>query len=215
MTMEKIIEKIKKLLAMTEENGASENEAMIAALKAQKLMAEYNLTIADIGDGEEKNQTIVKERCDAGKGDKWKYTLADIVAKNFCCKTYVVDRRYIVFYGYEKDAKIATDVFKFLFNTGNKLADRCYYEYYKKGENTRGVKNTYLAGFSQGISEVLGRQCTALMLVIPKEVNESYMEMSKNFGHMKTNFHMNYDVKAYEQGRTDGRSTANARSIEG
>ena len=58
--MEKIIAKIRKLLEMTQENGASENEAMVAALKAQKLMAEYNLNIADITT-ENEHTTIVEE----------------------------------------------------------------------------------------------------------------------------------------------------------
>lgn len=213
--MEKIINKIRKLLEMTEENGCSENEAMVAALKAQKLMAEYNLTVADIGDAEAKKQTIAEVSCDAGKGDKWKYRLANIIATNFCCKNYIVDRRYIVFYGYEKDAKIATEVFKFLFNTGNKLADRCYYEYYKRGENTKGVKNTYLIGFCQGIYEVLGKQCTALALVVPKEVKESFDEKMAGAKTINNKLTMNHDSRAYEMGRADGRSTANARSLEG
>ena len=212
--MEKVIEKIKKLLAMTEENGASENEAMVAALKAQKLMAEYNLTVADIGD-ESTSQTIIEESVECGLGDKWKYKLANIVARNFCCKTFIVGKRTIVFYGYEKDAKIAADVFKFLFNTGNKLADKCYYEYYKKGEPTKGVKNTYLVGFCEGINEVLGKQCTALMIVVPKEVKESFDEMSRNWKNVSNSLSMNYDANAYKKGKSDGISTANARSIEG
>lgn len=212
--MEKIIEKIKKLLAMTEENGASENEAMIAALKAQKLMAEHNLTIADI-DTDEKGQTIIEEACDAGKGDKWKYKLANVIAANFCCKTYVAQRRWIIFYGYEKDAKIASEVFKFLFKMGNKLADRCYYDYYKRGENTKGVKNTYLVGFCEGISEVLGKQCTALMIVVPKEVDESFQEKTKTYDTLHSRMSMNCDKRAFERGKSEGRSTANARSIEG
>lgn len=211
--MEKIIEKIRKLLAMTEENGCSENEAMIAALKAQKLMAEYNLSIADV-DTETSKQTIKEHEFYCGKGDKWKYRLASVIARNFCCKTYFLNKTTIVFYGYEKDAKIATDVFKFLFNTGNKLADKCYYEYYKNGKNTRGVKNAYLAGFVKGIDEILGKQCTALMIVVPKEVSESYDKMTEGWSPINSSLRISNDGRAYEQGRTDGRNTANSRSIE-
>lgn len=211
--MEKIIEKIKKLLEMTEENGASENEAMVAALKAQKLMAEYNLTVADIGTHDSK-EIIVEESFDCGKGDKWKFRLANIIARNFCCTVYFINKTHVVFYGYQKDAKIAVDVFKFIFNIGNKLADKCYYEYYKKGENTRGVKNAYLAGFCKGIDEVLGKQCTALMIVVPEEVKESFAEKSKNWNTIQNHLTMANDGKAYQKGRDDGRSTANARSIE-
>lgn len=212
--MEKIIEKIKKLLVMTEENGASENEAMIAALKAQKLMAEYNLNIADI-ETKDEHTTIVEESFDCGNGDKWKYRLANIIAGNFRCKTYFINKSHIVFYGYKSDAKIALDVFKFLFNTGNKLADRCYYEYYKNGENTRGVKNTFLAGFCEGINDVLGKQCVALMIVTPKDVEDSFADKTKNFKTIQNRMSINNDKRAFEKGRREGRSTANARSIEG
>ncbi|MGY8976296.1 MAG: DUF2786 domain-containing protein, partial [Alphaproteobacteria bacterium] len=52
MTEEKesILNRIQKLLKMSTENGASENEAMLAADKAQKLLQEHNLSIADIKD---------------------------------------------------------------------------------------------------------------------------------------------------------------------
>lgn len=173
--MEKIIEKIKKLLNMTQENGASENEAMVAALRAQKLMAEYNINVADIETSDD-SMTIIEESFVCGKGDKWKVRLAAIIAKNFRCKTYLINKSEVVFYGYESDAKIALNVFKFLFTTGNKLADKYYYEYYKNGENTRGVKNTFLLGFCQGINDVLGKQCVALMIVTPEEVKKSFDE---------------------------------------
>ena len=212
--MEKIIAKIRKLLEMTQENGASENEAMVAALKAQKLMVEYNLNIADI-ETEDEHTTIVEESFDCGNGDKWKYRLANIIAGNFRCKTYFVNKSYVVFYGYESDAKIALDVFKFLFNTGNKLADRCYYEYYKNGENTRGVKNTFLAGFCEGINDVLGKQCVALMIVTPKDVEDSFADKSKNWKNIQSRLRGSNDPRTFEKGRHEGINTANARSIEG
>lgn len=212
--MEKIIGKIRKLLEMTHENGASENEAMIAALKAQKLMAEYNLNIADIKTKDE-GATIAEETFECGNGDKWKYALANIIATNFRCKTYFMGKSHVVFYGYESDAKIALDVFKFLFNTGNKLADRCYYEYYKKGENTRGVKNSFLVGFCEGIKDILGKQCVALMIVTPEEVKQSWKEKSSNMKKTNNKLTHNNDTRAFEKGRQEGRNTANARSIEG
>ena len=47
---ESVLNRIQKLLKMSTENGASENEAMQAADKAQKLLQEHNLSIADIKD---------------------------------------------------------------------------------------------------------------------------------------------------------------------
>ena len=43
--MKDIINKIKKLLAMSEENGASENESMMASEKALELLKQHNLSL--------------------------------------------------------------------------------------------------------------------------------------------------------------------------
>ena len=211
--MEKVIEKIRKLLAMTEENGASENEAMIAALKAQKLMAEYNLTVADIDDKDAENE-IVEVGIDAGTKYKWKYRLANIIAVNFCCKVYVVNKREIVFYGYKNHADIAGEVFSFLFNTGIKLSCNYYYRCMKEGRETVGVKNTFLNGFCDGIKEVLGQQCRALMLVTPKDVEESFAEKMKGTTSLKATMKISRDAQAYDDGKLEGRFVANARSLE-
>lgn len=113
---EKVLKKIENLLALAG-NNPSENEALAAALKAQELMAKYNIELAEV-EGQDKSEEIVKEEY-APKANchyvrKWRYTLANIIARNFCCKTYVVNRETTVFYGYAKDAKIAVEVFKFL-----------------------------------------------------------------------------------------------------
>lgn len=214
---EKILKKIENLLALAG-NNPSENEAIAAALKAQELMAKYIIELADL-EGKSLEQNIVKEtytpKANCHYVRKWRYTLSQIIAKNFCCKTYSISRDTIAFYGYEKDAKIAVEVFKFLFETGNKLANRYYLKCKKEGRDTKGVLNTYLIGFCDGIKEVLDKQCTALMIVVPKEVEEAYTEHSKNFRRMNTSLAISGDGRAYSEGKTNGKATATARSIEG
>lgn len=214
---EKILEKIEKLLALAG-NNPSENEAISAALKAQELMAKYNIELADV-QGEKPVDNIVEEtytpKANQHYVRKWRYKLSNIIAKNFCCKTYSINRDAIAFYGYEKDAKIVVEVFKFLFETGNKLANRYYLKCKKEGKETRGVLNTYLVGFCDGIKEVLDKQCTALMIVTPKEVEEAYAEHSKGFGRVNSRLTISNDGRAYNEGKTDGKATATARSLEG
>lgn len=214
---EKILKKIENLLALAG-NNPSENEAISAALKAQELMAKYNIELTDL-EGKSLEQNIVEETY-APKPNchyvrKWRYTLSQIIAKNFCCKTYSINRDAIAFYGYEKDAKIAVEVFKFLFETGNKLANRYYLKCKKEGKNTKGVLNTYLVGFCDGIKEVLDKQCTALMIVVPKEVEEAYAEHSKNFKTFQNSLITSSDGRAYSEGKTNGKATATARALEG
>lgn len=210
--MEKIMERIKKLLEITTANGATENEATTAALKAQKLMAEYDIELADIED-RDATPEIVKLQTDCGEGNKWKYRLHNIIAQNFRCKSYFVGKRYAIFYGFKQDAEIASQVFNFLYKTGNRLGDKAYNEYYAEHGSAPGVRNGYLAGFCQGINEVLGKQCRALMIVTPKEVTDGFTEMAMNWGVITDTLR---GTKAmYDRGVADGRAVANSRSIEG
>lgn len=214
MRVEKAIEIIKKLLATANDKGASENEAMIAALKAQELMAKYDIQMTDI-EGESTSDEIVDNQIYVGSGNKWKYSLAGVIATNFCCRVYICGSKHIVFYGYKKHAEVAKEVFTFLFNTGNKLANRYYGELYNRGESTKGVKNTFLIGYLHGIKSVLEKQCTALMLVIPKEVNDSYNEKMAGAKTRTRNLTGQKNAAAYHRGLNEGKNVATARSLEG
>lgn len=215
--LEKMMEKIKNLLDLAN-NNPNEHEALAAALKAQELMAKYHIEMADISDGSDEEMYEAQYE-DTGKHEmkKWKNGLAAIISQNFCCKYYIMDlgsRKNIVFYGYKKDAKIALEVFKFLYEVGNKFAVKYYNKCKKEGKDTKGVMNTYLLGFKDGIKEVLGKQCTALMIITPKEVEDSFAEMSKNWRRSTSTIHYSQDSKAYGQGKRDGKDTIAARTLE-
>lgn len=214
--MEKIIEKIKNLLDLAN-NNPNENEALAAALKAQELMAKYNIELEQLDHKEETREIVKEVYHQSGKHEmkKWKIGLAAIIAENFRCKVYFINTQDVVFYGYKEDAKIALQVFTYLYEVGNKFAVRYYNKCKKEGRETRGVMNTYLVGFRDGVKDVLGKQCTALMIVTPKEVNESFDEMSKGWATKTTRLRMPMDTAAYSDGKSDGRDMASARNIEG
>ena len=215
--MEKILNKIKNLLDLAN-NNPNENEAMAAALKAQELMAKYNVDSSAIDSDKSEKELYEATYKNSSKHEmkKWKVKLSNIIARNFCCKVYFIENggKDVVFYGFKKDAKIAVEVFKFLYETGNKLAVKYYNKCKKEGRNTKGVMNTYLIGFCEGIAEVLDRQCTALMIVTPKEVEEAFTEMTADWKQINTSLKMTSDTRAYNEGKTDGRNTAQARGIE-
>ena len=217
--MEKILNKIKNLLDLAN-NNPNENEALAAALKAQELMAKYNIELEQLDHKEETREIVKEVYYQSGKHEmkKWKVNLSNIIAKNFRCKVYYLGNKSaenVVFYGYKEDAKIALQVFTYLYEVGNKFAVRYYNKCKKEGRQTRGVMNTYLVGFCDGVAEVLEKQCTALMIVTPKEVTESYEEMSKDFRRTRTRMSMSGDTSAYSNGKSDGKDMATARNIEG
>lgn len=214
--MEKILNKIKNLLDLAN-NNPNENEAIAAALKAQELMAKYNIELDQLDDKKETRE-IIKEvyyQSDKHEMRKWKIGLADIIAQNFRCKVYFMNKKDVVFYGYKEDAKIALNVFTYLYEIGNKFAVRYYNKCKKEGKETRGVMNTYLVGFKDGVAEVLEKQCTALMIVTPKEVTESFEEMTSGWKTIKSTLRLSGDTSAYSNGKSDGRDMATARNIEG
>ena len=213
--MEKILNKIKNLLDLAN-NNPNEHEALAAALKAQELMAKYNVELDQVEEKKENREIITEIYRASGKHEmkKWKFGLADVIANNFRCKYWVIDKKDISFYGYSEDAKIALQVFTFLYETGNRFAVKYYNQRKKNGEETKGVMNTYLAGFRQGVAEILEKQCTALMIVTPKEVTEKYDEMTAGWSTMRTVVRIRGNSEAMAAGKRDGKDVAQARTLE-
>ena len=214
--MEKILNKIKNLLDLAN-NNPNEHEAIAAALKAQELMAKYNVEIGQLDNKEETREIVKEVYRQSGKHEmrKWKLNLAAIISENFRCKVFFLGgQKDVVFYGYKEDAKIALQVFTFLYEIGNKFAVRYYNKCKKEGIDTKGVMNTYLIGFRDGVAEVLQKQCTALMIVTPQEVKKSYEEMTKGWGTAKTTLRISGNAAAYSNGKRDGKDMTESRSIE-
>lgn len=214
--MNNIEDKIRKLLELSN-NNPSEHEAMAAALKAQELMAKYDLTIEQVKDKPESREIIEAIYHHTGKHEmkKWKYRLADIVSNNFRCKMFMCGHEEIVFYGYKEDASIALQVFSYLYESGNKLAVRYYNQCRKEGQYTKGVMNAYLMGFSKGVASVLEKQCKALMIITPQEVIDGFNEKTKGFRTVTRSISMSKNDAAFNAGKIDGRDIAKARSLPG
>jgi len=213
----KIIDKIKKLLALAN-NNTNEYEAIASALKAQKLMAEYAIEDFEIQE-EVKEEPIEEIVSDVGTGNKWKYNLGSIVAKNFRCKCFYRGRWGIVFFGFHSDALIARQVFEYLFTTGNKLAAKHVRTNSYNRYSTKGMRNAYLAGFSEGVRSKLEKQCYALMLTIPPKVDNAYEEYAKTNIKGTINSNLNLDnlqenATAYYVGEADGKQAVDGRYIE-
>ncbi|MCL2321843.1 MAG: DUF2786 domain-containing protein [Oscillospiraceae bacterium] len=210
--IEKIISKVTKLLELADlEKNNSEKEAIAASLKAQELLVKYNLDLCDIqGDKKENIEEII---ADVPSGFKWKYSLAEVVARSYRCRFYIIGSNNIVFYGYRSDSLIARRVFIYLFNVGNRLANAYVKVMSMKLYNTNGIYNSFCAGYVKGINTELSRNSTALAIIVPSEVNENFEEFSKNFRN-KGNFLNVIDDTAYENGIVEGKRAMNAQYLE-
>jgi hypothetical protein len=163
------------------------------------------------------------------KGNPWAVRLAHAVADNFRCRLYLSytgtknywtgrtskDDQRVVFMGYETDAMAATETFDRLFEIGKKLADKECRKARQMYGTASGVKNSFLLGFVKGIKDELEKQCVALVLVTPKEVDDYANDVTSGFRTVNTGVRNAYDNGAYSSGRSAGRDAMRGGRLSG
>lgn len=203
---ESIVKKIEALLALSDSNkNNSEEEAQAAMLKAQELMAKYDISMEEVST-EEKEQ-YSNEECE----HKWDYAyrvpLANVLANNFRCMLYMRGKK-IVFMGHPSDAKICKATFEYAYRFIMRKGNSIYNKRYSMGYTTKGVFNSYAHGFISGLKEAFDVQCKALVIVTPPDVIDEFKNMSQGWGTKKTK-NIGDDVtnsEAWREGQRDGKS---------
>lgn len=206
MVKEDILRKIKDLLALGDSaRNNSEEEAKAAMLKAQQLMAKYDISAEEV-EGEEEEEQYSHEMCE----HKWDYAyrvpLANVLSKNFRCMVYFHGKR-VVFMGHPSDAKICKATFEFAYKFIQKKGNALYNKRYSMGYPTKGVFNSYAHGFIVGLKEAFDVQCQALAIITPPDVIDEFKNLSKDWGTKKSK-DISSDVRDYEtwrEGRRDGK----------
>ena len=210
---EKMIEKIKKMMALAE-NNPSEEEALSAALQAHKLMAKYNIHEDEVTLEEVKEDivSIFSEQKHNSSLHKWRKQLGAIVARAFRCKCYISGKD-VVFRGYKDDAQLALDVYLMLYTVGDRLGSKAYTEQFSETGSGKGAYNSFVVGFLYGVRDAFDEQCTALMVITPKEIEEDWENFSANMKTSKTSFTV-VDRELYEKGYAEGKQAVKSRAIE-
>lgn len=202
---EEILEKIKGLLALGDASrNNSDEEAKAAMLKAQQLMAKYDISAEEV-EGEEEEQ-YAHEMCE----HKWDYAyrvpLSQVLAKNFRCMVYSHGKR-ITFMGHPSDAKICKATFEFAYQYIQRRGNSIYNKRYSMGYPTKGVFNSYAHGFIVGLKEAFDVQCVALAIVTPQDVIDKFEDMSKDWKrrNAKNIADDATDIEVWREGRKDGK----------
>lgn len=213
MTEEKIVERVKKLLALSQ-NNPSQEEAESAALKAQQLLAEYHISLEEF----EAEDDIDVDVSDVGGTKKWRFVLAKIVADNFRCKTFAKGNN-VAFYGHQPDVAVAKETYEYLFKVAQRAGRHEAHVAFNASGTSAGVYNSYVLGFADGVKKALDKQCTALRLVVPEEVNTAYNEYSADFSVRRNNVVCRGNIddmaKARNAGFEHGKVALSGRHIEG
>ena len=176
----KIIDKIEKLISLS--GSSNENEARAAMLKAQELMAKYEIDREQIK-GEEKERPVVGFTSSPHR-EEWIHMVSAVIAENFRCRSISIVKNNsggsfrIRFYGYEEDAEICINIFNYAIQVIRKkfVTLRAIYAEAKR-EFGESEKSNYVTGFCFGLEKNFKEQreqskSFALALVTPKAVDD-------------------------------------------
>lgn len=208
MDKDKIINKIRKLLALA--SSKNENEAQSAMLMAQKLMAIHNIEMSQV-EAVEVDNKVIEEEADAKRHKtKWKRILAQLIASNFKCDTFL--RGYGTYSTIFVGKRENIDICKTVYVSAVQFIDKFFSEYWKKVNrpvsDSISLKNSYALGFIYRLKEKFEEQKTiaeqegwALVLVKDSDVIE-YME-NKNMKHRVAKSSSKLNSEALAQGYID------------
>lgn len=231
---DRLIDKIKKLLAVTSEAGATEAEAVAAALAAQRLMVAHDISERELW---AEVPEVIEEISVGSVRMDWKKSLLSVVARSYRCSCYLAGGGKTfqgIFVGRSSDASAAKLVFESLANLGQKLskkagearkqeaaqaqADLYGYEslkedYVKRWLNQEAAKTrtSFLAGFVSGVASVLDKQTRELLVLVPSEVAD-YMDDMNLTSHKRRK--KSYGSDAYERGRLEGAAAVASERVE-
>lgn len=199
----KVLDKIKKLLALSK--SPNEHEAQAAMLKAQELMAKYNISVEE---SVETEITYTSTIAETSGNSTFRAPLSAIIAKNFRCEVFMAND-CIAFYGHSEDVPVCKEVFEYAYKTIKKLGTKRYNEAKKAGYETRGFYTQYQTAFLIALKDAFEKQCTALMIVTPTDVTENFIKMSEGWSKKKMSMqNRGINVRAYQQGTRDGKAFA-------
>lgn len=210
--IEKMLGKVQKLLALAG-NNPSDEEAKAAALKAQQLIAQYNLDMSQaVGDKGFKYSLIQAVH---SNNEGYRSPLATILAQNFSCKAILIGNM-VNFFGRDGDVQVCAEVYNYLYKFSHGVGLKLERKAREQGLSTKGVANSYWQGFMSGIRAELGRQSEALAIIVPKDVVEGFAEKFPNCTNRTRSSMVNkgFDMGAFGKGVEDGKNSMRKRAIE-
>lgn len=177
MEYNNIISKIEKLFALANRNTSAE-ETQAALLKAQKLMADYNIEAKALG--LEKSARII-DKCTTVKREKYNVILAGIIASSFACKMFL-HGNYIAMFGKEEEAQAAATSVEFISRIMRKQALKAVRAagYIPNRSGSSIPYNSYCIGFCHGLKDKTDNQTTALAIVVDQKVEDAFTNRFTN-----------------------------------
>lgn len=205
MTKEQVIEKIKKLLRLSQ--SPNENEAMLAQKMAHELMTKYRLSI-DVTDLKEIHVKSESWGRVDSKFWNWKKIILDVIVKvNYCTYVYVSARSYhkIELVGDPLNIQVCKDIYEYLIEAVERIS-----------ENFKGKKMSYKMGLAFNLYDRIKEQAKNIeddldeenaLIVVEKEYEKRNEEFKKKkWNKLRKDYSRNNvcDYDAFSQGKKDG-----------
>jgi hypothetical protein len=164
VTEEKILERIRHLLAMAEHPNSNPNEAAIALEKAQAMLLKHNLDRASVITNEAQSPVSSKVgQVDMLFGQRWETELARIIAKANLCKLITTLRlNELHFFGSRDNVTVVVAMFLWVREQLEGMSKRDRREYIKNGgsEVAKTWRVSYMIGAVSIIKERLNKPMT-------------------------------------------------------
>lgn len=200
-----ILDRVRKLLSRTSERGCTQQEAETAYALASKLLAEHNLSMADVS--EEREEWTEAEAIQTGRVLMEHNLAYQIVREFFFVKGLVRSKplpgkprnQSFVLFGKKENVETATFIYNSLLSAFDRLFESAKIAYGLPQKDRR----TFVAGVYQGFydkltaerrvmeierdaSDSTGKTGTALALVsinqqVEKKFAETYKNLTKNY----------------------------------
>lgn len=223
--VEKIVQKIQKLLALS--NSPNENEAAVALKKARELMLKHHIEQMDLDTAVSGEKFEIKN---FPVKYPWMLSFWGTVCRNHRCEVYLhtirernAKVRYeAVVYGYPFDIECVTIMMDYIIHALKVGIQNVRKEIRNDNPyaDTNGIANTYRVAFLKGLRIAFEEQQMedarfALMCVTPKEVKEEYDKLTlRTINPLKPINVNRYTEDVISAGKRDGYNAAKNRQIE-
>lgn len=142
---QKIIDRIRKLLALASSNN--EHEAAAAAAAAQRLLSEHNLSMSEVDIREEARSARTITCKSSRRPPFWVKQLASSVANAFDCRLFHSHAtEKFLFLGVGADPDVATFIFAYLERTLRTLTSKFMKKYPSRFPRRAHIRDAYLRG---------------------------------------------------------------------
>jgi len=210
---ETILTKVKKLLALAE-NNTSADESQNSFLKAQMLLLKHGLTMNDVAESDISNtKNVLNTSIDeSSRMAWWKKSLANIISNNFRCKSFTSFRTTntrICIIGLEEDVNIATEIYNCAVRTIEHQS-KMYVKLNKKNGKSAGLKNDFIIGWLKGLEDKFKKQVESVkeygLILVKDALVVAEVEKMKLRTGQRSKITANRDENARSAGYRQGNS---------